>query len=67
MSQQDDISALLRIIREQQALIDDTKQQLDDAKKDAERYHRWWHEEITTRQNLEDEIKLRDEKEAKRA
>ena len=65
MSNQDDIAALLRIVREQQGIIDDLKDQLDKAERDASRYHEWWQEDAIKRQNLEDEIKLWDEKETR--
>lgn len=52
MSHLDDISALLRIIREQQAVIDEQKVQLDTLEHNAERYRKWWHEELVNKGNL---------------
>lgn len=42
MSQLDDIVALLRVVREQYALIDSLKKELHEVEIDRENYQRWW-------------------------
>lgn len=62
-----DILTLTRVIQDLQDKLQKTANELEEAKRDSERYYRWWQEDAVRRQNLEDEIKLRDEKEANRA
>ena len=52
MSQHDDISALIRIIREQQALIDEQKARIETAEHDTQQYRKWWLEERENIRNL---------------
>lgn len=52
MSNHEDISALLRIIREQQAIIDEQKAKLETEEHDAKQYRKWWLEERGNIRNL---------------
>lgn len=65
MSQLDDIVALLRIVREQQAQLDKLTAELKESQVDCENYRRWWLADSDELRQLRETIEAKSKEEQK--